>query len=96
MSSQKVNRICGVAPVIMSLAAFLLVFAAVVAGWAKGQTDEGSAAHIFQLLIAGQVPVIFVFVVTSDWRRYLRTLSFLAIQVLSIAVALMPVWYFRL
>jgi hypothetical protein len=96
MNSQKINRICGIAPMAMSLVAFLLVLVAVSAGWGKGQTDEGSAAHIFQILISGQAPVILLFLITADWNRYRQVLCFLAFQAFAVVVAMSPVFYFKL
>jgi hypothetical protein len=35
MYSQKINRISAIAPIVMSLAAFLVVLAAVTTGWGR-------------------------------------------------------------
>src|SRR5580700_4838952 len=69
MPRQKINRISAIAPLVMSLSAFILVLVAVATGWGKGAEDEGSAAHIFQLLIGLQMPFILAFLVTADCRR---------------------------
>jgi hypothetical protein len=66
MNWQRINRVSGITPMVMSFVAFLLVLVAVSAGWEKGQTDEGSTAHIFQILIAGQAPIILLFLITAD------------------------------
>jgi hypothetical protein len=55
MPRQKINQVSALAPLVLSLSAFILVLAAVATGWDVGSKDEGSAAHIFQLLIAGQI-----------------------------------------
>jgi hypothetical protein len=94
--NSKINRVCGIAPMVMSLVAFLLVLVAVSAGWEKGQTDEGSAAHIFQILIAGQVPLILIFLLSADWNKYARVLRTVAFQVLGVLIAMSPVFYFKL
>jgi hypothetical protein len=96
MNRQGLNRIAGTAPIAMSLLALLVVVAALATGSAKGQTDEGAAAHIWQLLMVAQVPLLAVFVATADWARRPRVLLMLALQALAIAAALAPVAYFRL
>jgi len=96
MSRQKINRIGTIAPVVMSLLAFGLVLLAVATGWDKDMKDEGAAAHIFQLLVALQIPFILAFLVTADWRRFRPILVILSIQVAALALAFGPVAYFRL
>ena len=56
MSRPTINRISAITPFVLSLSAFLLVLVAVATGWDKDAKDEGSAAHIFHLLIAVQIP----------------------------------------
>ena len=55
MPRQKVNQISAITPFVMSLLAFVLVLVSVATGWDRGTKDEGSAAHIFHLLIALQI-----------------------------------------
>ena len=69
MDRQKINRMSGIIPIVLSLSAFGVVIAAVLTGWGKGYADEGASAHLFQLLIVAQVPFILVFVVTANWKR---------------------------
>lgn len=76
--------------------AFLLVAAALVTGWEKGLKDEGAVAHIFQLLIMAQAPLIVLFLATANWRRLPRVAGSLALQVVALVVAFGPVAYFRL
>ena len=58
--------------------------------------DEGAAAHIFQLLIAAQFPIIAYFI--FRWARGRRGAAFtvVAAQTLAIGTAIAPVWYFHL
>lgn len=74
-------------PPLMSLAA-LSVIAIHVAlfGFAR-QADEGAAAHIFQLLMVAQVPIIIWFAVRRVPRHTKAALQVLALQ---IAAALVP------
>jgi len=65
-------------------------------GWDRGLKDEGSAAHIFQLLIAGQIPFVVAFLVTANWGRFIRIAVIVGLQIVAIALALGPVAYFNL
>ena len=51
-------------PLAMSGAALALVLGVVAVFGVVRETDEGTAAHIFQLLMAGQVPIVAFFAVT--------------------------------
>src|SRR5262249_37965412 len=92
----RVETFAALAPLVLSLAAFILVLAAVATGWDLGSKDEGAAAHIFQLLIVGQVPIILAFLVTADWKRVMRVAGILSLQAAAIALAFAPVAYFKL
>ena len=96
MANERVHRIAAIAPVILSLLALALVTAAVAFGWERGMKDEGAVAHTWQLLIAAQAPLIAIFLVTADWRRFGRELWPLAMQVSALAAALAPVAFLRL
>ena len=50
-------------PVAMSFAALATVLGHVAMFGAVREADEGTAAHIFQLLIAAQVPIVAVFAI---------------------------------
>jgi hypothetical protein len=81
------RRILGIAPIICSLIALALVVGNVAAG-TPPQADEGTAAHLFQLLIAVQVPLVILFVVSADWSRPGRVLRVLGLQALAGMAAL--------
>lgn len=77
MSGQQINRVSGVALIILSLTALL----AVLSGYTQPpQPDEGAAAHIFQLAIVGVLPVILLFFATADWRKRWRTAGTLVVS----------------
>ena len=61
MSRQDFNSVVGCIPVGMSLSAFALVMLALFTGWDSGDTDDGAAAHAFQLLVVLQVPFILAY-----------------------------------
>ena len=82
-----INRILMVVPILFSALALALVLGNVAAGMPP-QEDEGTSAHLFQLLIAAQLPLVLLFLATSDWTRPMRLLPALAVQALALAAAL--------
>jgi hypothetical protein len=80
----------------MSAAAFGLVVVVVTTGWQRNLPDEGAAAHIWQLLVLLQAPLILAFLATARWDRTRRVLSVLAVQAAGLALAFAPVAYFHL
>jgi len=96
LSRLLINRISAIAPFVMSLAALLLVLVAVATGWDEGEKDEGSAAHIFHVLIALQIPFILAFLMTANWKRFLRVVGVVSLQAAAVAMAFAPVRFFKL
>ena len=84
MVRQEVNRFSGIAPIIMSLIAFAIAMAGIP------QKDEGTGAHIFQLLVVAEVPLIVIFIATLGRGRFLRNLPVFAVQVGALVLALGP------
>ena len=78
-------------PIVMSGLAMLVLLAALTTGWGKGDGDEGAAAHLWQLLIGLQIPLILAFVATADWRKPVGPLKVLALQGVLLALAMAPV-----
>lgn len=91
MHRRTLHRFCLVTPLLLSLAALALVTAALALGRAHpGDGDEGAIAHLFQLLLVAQLPLIAGFILTAEgWRPLARGL---ALQALAIAAALAPVF----
>jgi len=56
-------------PVAMSFAALATVLGHVAMFGGVREPDEGTAAHIWQLLMAGQIPIIAFFVI--KWKKTL-------------------------
>lgn len=79
-------------PVAMSLAALATVLAHVVLVGTARQTDEGTAAHIWQLFIALQFPIIGFFAVKWLPRAPRPALLILAAQAGAVLAALAPVF----
>ena len=55
------------------------------------QSDEGAAAHLWQLLMVLQIPVIMLFAIRWVTRFPRQALPILALQVAAALAALMPV-----
>ena len=84
---QPLNRILMLAPIVCSLLALGLVLGNVVVG-TQPQADEGTSAHLFQLLIAAQLPLVLLFAATANWTRPARPLLALFVQALAGLAAL--------
>ena len=83
-------------PVVMSLAALAIVLGHIAMFGAAREVDEGTAAHLWQLLMAGQVPVVAFFAVKWVPRTPRQALPILALQAVAGLTALAPVYYFNL
>lgn len=82
-------------PLAMSVAALATVMGyAAMFGTAR-QADEGTAAHVWQLLMVGQVPVIAFFAITWLPTEPRQALLVLAVQVGAALAAMFPVWWFQ-
>ena len=82
-------------PLAMSTAAIaVLVIYVALFGTAR-QEDEGTAAHLWQLLMAGQLPIIAFFAIKWLPIQPGRALGVLALQITAACVAAFPVWYFQ-
>jgi hypothetical protein len=82
-------------PVAMSIAALATVVGyAAMFGIAR-QADEGTAAHVWQLLMVGQVPVVAFFAIQWLPTEPRRALLVLALQVGAAIAAMFPVWWFQ-
>lgn len=83
-------------PIAMSLAALATVLTSVaIYGIVRG-SDEGAGAHIFQLLIALQVPLVAFFALKWLPKVPREALGVLALQVCAVLGALAPVFWWKL
>ena len=95
MDTTMFRRPTAIIPIAMSLAALTVVLGyAAVFGTAR-QTDEGAAAHIWQVLMAGQIPVIAFFAIKRLPAEPVRALLVLALQIGAALAAMFPVWWFQ-
>ena len=79
-------------PLAMSFAALALVLGHVAVFGVQREPDEGTAAHLWQLLMAGQVPIIAFFGVTSLPREPSPALVVLGLQIVAALAAAAPVF----
>ena len=83
-------------PLAMSLAALTVVLGHVALFGAEHEADEGTAAHLWQLLMAGQVPVVAYFALKWLPRAPGQALRVLALQAVAGLAACAPVYWFKL
>ena len=82
-------------PMAMSLTALALVLSHVLFGVVH-ETDEGTTAHLWQLLMVGQVPVVAYFALKWLPKSPGEALRVLGLQFAAALAACAPVYWFRL
>ncbi|HEV7489766.1 MAG TPA: hypothetical protein VGO25_03105 [Rhodanobacteraceae bacterium] len=92
MNLTKLKHPSAFAPILMSLAALILVLWHVAVSGVAREADEGTAAHLFQLLMAGQVPLVAFFVVKYFRSSPGQTFSIIGLQIAVALLALAPVF----
>ena len=83
-------------PIIMSLAACATVLVHVAIFGSAREADEGAAAHVWQLLMVGQLPVIALFAIKWLPRRPRPAMLVLVLQTAAVIAALAPVFLLNL
>jgi hypothetical protein len=83
-------------PVAMSLVALALVLAHIAIFGVVHEADEGTVAHIWQILMAVQIPIIAFFVARYLPQKPKQTLLVLALQIVAALAACAPVFFFKL
>lgn len=84
------------APLVLSVAAFALVAGHVAIYGVVREADEGTAAHVWQLLMVAQIPIIMFFAVKWVPRAPRATLTILAWQLAAAVGAAAPVIFLDL
>ena len=79
-------------PVAMSLAALAIVLVFLAAHGPAPQPDEGAAAHIWQILMAGQLPVVLFFAIKWVPQAPRSAVLILILQAVAGLAALAPVF----
>ena len=93
MTLSLTRRPSGLVPIFMSLAAVTTILWHIAVSGTAPQPDEGAAAHIWQLLMAGQLPVIAFFAVRWLPKDPRTALQVLALQAGAALAALAPVYW---
>jgi len=89
-------------PLAMSLGALGVLASAAIYGLLHGaggiirQPDEGTAAHLWQILMAGQLPILLYFAVKWLPRAPRQTLYVLALQAGAALASMAPVYFLNL
>lgn len=82
-------------PVAMSLAALATVLLFLARHGPAPQADEGAAAHLWQLLMAAQLPIILYFAIRWVPQSPRQGLIVLTLQLGAALAALAPVFLLR-
>ena len=77
----------------MSLIAVAVVLIHIALFGTARQPDEGTAAHLWQLLMAGQVPMVAFFAIRWLAHTPRHAFSLLALQAGAAVAALAPVYF---
>ena len=83
-------------PIAMSAAALALVLGHITIFGIVHEADEGTPAHVWQLLMAGQVPMVAYFALRWLPQAPGQALRVLGLQVVAAMAACAPVYWFQL
>lgn len=82
-------------PLVMSSIALLLLIGHILLFGIERQADEGAAAHLWQLLMAGQLPIIAFFAIRWLPQNPKQAVFVLALQFIAAMASIAPVFYFN-
>jgi hypothetical protein len=94
--STTIRRPSAFLPVAMSFAALATVLGHVVMFGIAREADEGTAAHVFQLLMIAQGPIVAFFAIKWLPRAPRPALQVLALQAGAALAAFAPVFFLNL
>src|SRR5205085_5812662 len=83
-------------PVAMSLVALALVLGHVALFGVVHEADEGTAAHLWQILMAAQLPIMAFFALKYVPQKPKQALLILALQMVAALTACAPVFFLKL
>ena len=89
-----VKQPSAIIPLILSFAALSLVLGHAAIFGIVHESDEGTAAHIFQILMVAQIPIVALFAIKWLPRAPRKTLKVLALQVGVMLAAIVAVLLF--
>jgi hypothetical protein len=93
MRAHQLNRMCSVVLIALSVTALVTVVTGLIWPPPVPEPDEGTQAHLFQVSVAGLLPVTVVVVATADWRRPWRSMLPLAVAMLATVLAFAGLYY---
>jgi hypothetical protein len=96
MNVPTIKRPSAFLPLVMSLTALGIVVGHIALFGVAREADEGTAAHLWQILMAGQVPIVAYFAVKWLPRSPGQALQVLALQAGAALVAMAPVFLLHL
>jgi len=85
------KRPTGFVPMAMSTAAVLIIVLHIVRFGTAPQADEGTSAHLWQLLMAAQLPMVALFALKWLPQAPKQALVVLVLQIVGIVAAMAPV-----
>lgn len=91
-----IKRPSALLPVAMSFAALAVVLGHIIKFGVAREADEGTAAHLFQLLMVAQVPIIAFFAIKWLPQTPRYAVSVLTVQAGAVIAALAPVYFLNL
>lgn len=83
-------------PMAMSLSALIVVGTHIAFYGFAREADEGAAAHLWQLLMAAQVPILVIFAIRWLPKAPKQTLGVIALQATAFCASLAPVFLLNL
>lgn len=87
-----IKRPSALVPVAMSFAALAIVLVHIIRSGVARQADEGTAAHLWQLFMAAQIPIVAFFAIRWLPQSPKSALPILALQAVAALAALAPVY----
>ena len=83
-------------PIAMSLSALALVLGHIAIYGHAREADEGTTAHLWQILMTAQLPVLLFCAIKWLPRAFRPALGILALQAAAVLASMAPVLYFNL
>ena len=83
-------------PAAMSLVALAIVLGHIALFGSAREADEGAAAHIWQILMAAQIPIIAFFAIKYLPQKPKQASLIIALQIVAALAACAPVFFLKL
>jgi hypothetical protein len=93
MHSSAVRQASAIIPIAMSITALAVVLGHIWTSGTAPQPDEGTAAHIWQLMMVGQAPIILFYSMKWLPRTPRVAMAILAAQIGAALAAAFPVFW---